>query len=149
MDFTTDFYTYVCDSDDRDIWLGIVYGYNALLQLAALFLAFGTRKVNMRGLNDSAYTAAIIYLTSIIITISIIATVTLNEYVNTYSSLLATCSFITSTAILSLTFIPKVILIIIMYTIDYDYYTYRCVVSIKTQKVKEYLRKQFHQSLYQ
>ena len=108
MEYRTDYYTYVCDSNDRDIWLGIVYGYNAVLQLAALFLAFGTRKVKMRGLKDSAYIAVIIYFTSIIITITIIATVTLNEYINTFSSLLATCTFVTSTAILSLTFIPKV-----------------------------------------
>ena len=104
----TDYYTYVCESRDRDIWIGILFGFKVILQVAALFLAFGIRKVKMKGLNDSKFIAATVYITSIILTIQIIVYITLNEYVNTFSALFSTCIFITATIILGLIFIPQV-----------------------------------------
>ena len=104
----TDYYTYVCESRDRDIWIGILFGFKVILQVAALFLAFGIRKVKMKGLNDSKFIGATVYITSIILTIQIIVYITLNEYVNTFSALFSTCIFITATIILGSIFIPQV-----------------------------------------
>ena len=104
----TDYYTYVCESRDRDIWVGILFGFKVILQVASLFLAFGIRKVKMKGLNDSKFIGATVYITSIILTIQIIVYITLNEYVNTFSALFSTCIFITATIILGLIFIPQV-----------------------------------------
>ena len=104
----TDHYTYICESRDHDIWIGILIGYKVILQVVALFLAFGIRKVKVKGLNDSKFIAATVYITSIILTIQIIVYLTLNEHVNTFSALFSTCIFITSTIILGLIFIPQV-----------------------------------------
>ena len=104
----TDYYTYVCESHDRDIWIGILFGFKVILQVVALFLAFGIRKVKVKGLNDSKFIAATVYITSIILTIQIIVYITLNEHVNTFSGLFSTCIFITATIILGLIFIPQV-----------------------------------------
>ena len=109
LQYRTTYYTYICDSSTRDIWLGLLYGYKAVLQIVALFLAFGTRKVNIKGLNDSTYIAATIYITSVILSVTIIACITLNQYVNTFACLIATSIFITATVILGLVFIPKVL----------------------------------------
>ena len=108
MGYKTNYFTYVCESKERDIWLGILYGYKGVLQVIALFLAFGTRRVKVKGLNDSKFIAATIYITSIVLAVKIIASITLNEYVNTFSVLFSTSIFITATVILSLIFIPQV-----------------------------------------
>ena len=108
----TDYYTYVCDSRDRDIWIGIVFGFKVILQVAALFLAFGIRKVKVKGLNDSKFIAATVYITSIILTVQIIVYITLNDYVNSFSALFSTCIFITSTIVLGLIFIPQVCMVL-------------------------------------
>ena len=110
----TDYYTYVCESHDRDIWIGILFGFKALLQVAALFLAFGIRKVKVKGLNDSKFIAATVYITSIILTVQIIVYITLNEHVDTFSALFSTCIFITATIILGLIFIPQVCNVVLM-----------------------------------
>ena len=86
---------------------GVLFGYIALLQVAAIFLAFGTRKVKVKGLNDSLYIAAIIYITSILWVAIILVSVLLNNRANTYSVLLATIIFI-SASVLGLVFVPKV-----------------------------------------
>ena len=44
----TDSYTYVCESRDRDIWIGILFGFKVILQVFALFLAFGICKVKVK-----------------------------------------------------------------------------------------------------
>ena len=62
----------------------------------------------MKGLNDSKFIAATIYITSIVLVIEIIASITLNEYVNTFSVLFATSILIMATVILALVFIPQV-----------------------------------------
>ena len=80
----------------------------AILQVCALFLAFGTRKVQIKGLDDSPYIAAIIYITSIVLAAVIILSIVLNDYINTISSIAATAIIITASVILALVFIPKV-----------------------------------------
>lgn len=62
----------------------------------------------MKGLNESKFVAAIIYITSVVLAIKIIAAITLNEYVNVFSFLFATCILITATTTLGLIFIPQV-----------------------------------------
>lgn len=80
----------------------------AILQICALFLAFGTRKVQIKGLDDAPFIAAIIYITSIVLAAVIILSVVLNDYIDTISSITAMSISITATVILALLFIPKV-----------------------------------------
>ena len=64
--------------------------------------------MKVKGLNDSLYIAAIIYITSILWVAIILVSVLLNNSVNTYSVLLATIIFISASVILGLVFVPKV-----------------------------------------
>ena len=104
----TDFYVYICDPQSKVIVGGVIYGYIALLQVVALFLAFGIRKVQVKGLNDSLFVAATIYITSICALIFIIVSFLLDNQRNTFTALISAGLFITATVILGLVFIPKV-----------------------------------------
>lgn len=104
------YYVYICDSPCRYIQLGLIYAYKAVIQVLALYLAFRTRKVKVKGLNDSKYIAATIYVTSIILAVLIVGSLTLNHYVNITAALFGTCLMVFTTVVLGLAFIPKVFL---------------------------------------
>ena len=108
LGIVTEYSTYVCSSTARNIFLGILYGYKMLLQVIALVLAFSTRKVKVKGINDAKYIAAAIYVTSIVLAVILVATYSLNEFVNAFPALFCTGFLIGTTAILGLVFIPKV-----------------------------------------
>ena len=120
MGYKFDYYVYICDSPSRYILLGIVFAYKAILQVMALFLAFRTRRVKVKGLNDSKYIAAIIYVTSIVLAALIVCALTLNKYVNTTAALFGTGILVVATTTLGLTFIPKV---------SYNYNTVGYIIS--------------------
>ena len=99
---------YVCSSLSRVIFLAVLYGYKMVLQILALILAFSTRKVKVKGLDDSKYIAAAIYMTSMAQAVVIVATFTLTRYVNAFAVLFS-ISFLTgTTVILLLVFVPLV-----------------------------------------
>ena len=108
LGYITDNFNNVCDSKHRNIFLGILYGYKMLLQFIALVLAFSTRKVKVKGLDDSKYIAAAIYITSIVLAVIIVATYALNDFVNAFPALFCIGFFIGTTSILALVFVPKV-----------------------------------------
>ena len=107
-EIVTLYFTYICSSTARDIFLGVLYGYKMVLQVVALVFAFATRKVKVKGLNDSKYIAAAIYVTSIVLAVIIVATYTLKDFVNAFPALFCTGFLIGTTVILALVFVPKV-----------------------------------------
>ena len=78
------------------------------LQVVALLLAFSTRGVKVKGLNDAKEIAAAIYVSSIVLAVVMVAEYTLNGRVNAFPALFCTGIFIGTTVILALVFIPKV-----------------------------------------
>ena len=46
-------YTYTCEVNRIEIWLGLLYSYKGILLLFGLFLAWETRNVKIPALNDS------------------------------------------------------------------------------------------------
>ena len=102
------YFTYICSSTARNIFLGVLYGYKMVLQVIALVFAFATRKVKVKGLDDSKYIAAAIYVTSIVLAVIIVATYSLREFVDWYPTLFCTGFLIGTTVILGLVFVPKV-----------------------------------------
>ena len=100
---------FICDSQKGySIWHGVLFGYKALIQVVAILLAFGTRKVKVKGLNDSKSIAAIIYVTSICLVVVIISFATLRDMVNTLAAIYSLGFWCAATTILLLVFIPKV-----------------------------------------
>jgi gamma-aminobutyric acid type B receptor len=73
-----------------------------------VFLAFQTRKVAIKALNDSKYVAMIIYLSTVIVTMMIVFTVTLDEFLNADGAVFGGLIYIFTTIILTILFIPKV-----------------------------------------
>ena len=65
----------------------------------------------MKGLNDSKYIAAIIYVTSICLVVVFISFATLDGMVNTLAAIYSLGFWCAATTILLLVFVPKVSLI--------------------------------------
>ena len=99
---------YICQSKSYLIWLGVIFGYKAFFQIIAILLAFGTRKVEIEGLNDAKYIAGVIYVTSIVLAVIIVCFVTLDGYLNALAAVYSIGFVIAATVILGLVFIPKV-----------------------------------------
>ena len=79
-----------------------------VLQIISLVLSFTTRKVKIKGLDDSKYIAAAVYVTSIVLAVIIISTYSLKEFINVFAALFCTGFLIGTTFILGLVFVPKV-----------------------------------------
>ena len=90
------------------ILYAILYGYKDFLQIIALVLAFRTRKVKVKGLDDSKYIAVSIYITSIVLAVTTVSTYTLIDYVNVYPSVVGVGFLLGTTMILCLVFVPRV-----------------------------------------
>ena len=90
------------------ILYAVLFGYKGVLQVLALLLAFRTHNVKVKGLDDSVYIAASVYVTSIVLTVIIVSTYTLRDYVNAYPAVVGMGLFLGTTMILGLVFIPRV-----------------------------------------
>ena len=71
-------------------------------------MAIQTRKVKLRGLRDSKYVAAIIYISSISIVVMALVTFALENFINIGTGIFVFCVFTLTTIFLVLIFIPKV-----------------------------------------
>ena len=119
------------------ILYAVLFGYKGVLQVLALLLAFRTRNVKVKGLDDSVYIATSVYVTSIVLTVIIVSTYTLRDYVNAYPAVVGMGLFLGTTTILGLVFVPRVRIlqfleISVMILIN-NYY-YRCWGFTKIQR---------------
>ena len=89
-------------------WKIFVFAYLIMLQLVGILLAFLTRKVKLRGLRDSKYIAAIIYISSVTIVVMVLVTLTLEEFVNIGTGIFVFGILALTTLFLVLIFVPKV-----------------------------------------
>ena len=97
-----------CYTSDTLYWWLALYFYLAILQVSALVLAFKTRHVEIKVLNDSKETYAIVYITSVIVAELLIVTIALSEYNNIFTCFYYGGILIAATVILSLVYVPKV-----------------------------------------
>ena len=102
------YFIYICSSTGRDITLGVLYGYKAILQGATVIMALKTRQVKVRGLNDWQEIVLATYLTSFVLVITLIVNYTVEDKINTFTALTSLSYFIGATAIILLVFVPKV-----------------------------------------
>ena len=79
-----------------------------ICQVCGLFLAFATRKVKVKGLDDSKWIAATIYITSIVLAITILSLYTLGGLQNRFSGVFTVGLFIGTTFIMAFVFVSKV-----------------------------------------
>jgi len=102
------YFIYICSSTGRDITLGVLYGYKAVLQGATVIMALKRRHVKVRGLNDWQEIITATYLTSFVLVIILIVKYTVEDMINTFAAVTSLSYFIGATAIILLVFVPKV-----------------------------------------
>ena len=110
LEIHKELYLYQCSSHPwiRYFISAIIYACLASLQVCALYFAFQTRKVKVKGLNDAKYTAVTVYVTTIVMLITVITTFTLSNYITAYTVIYCIGIWITPTIVLGVMFIPKV-----------------------------------------
>ena len=79
-----------------------------VIQVAALVMAFATRKVKVKGLDDAKFIGASVYVTSIVLAVTIVGTYSLRDIINAFAGLLCAGFLIGTTVILILVFVPLV-----------------------------------------
>lgn len=90
------------------VWLAISYAYKGLLQLVAMFMAFTTRQVKIKALNDSKEIAVIVYINSIILTLLAIVEFALTRFHEVHTLFFGFALLVQATVFLTLVFVPKV-----------------------------------------
>ena len=98
----------ICTSDSSLTWLLFLFGYKGFILLAGLFLAFATRKVNIKPLNDSRFIAMSVYG---IVIVSIVLTpigFSLQRYPTTQYAIIGIMILLSISLILGLVFVTKV-----------------------------------------
>ena len=92
------------------VYISLTYVFKLIIQIVGLILAFLTRKVKIDPLNDSRYSAILIYISFGLLIVSFII-VFLVEDNNTYAGVWTTFVLAEVCVFLGLNFIPKVKLI--------------------------------------
>lgn len=98
----------VCEGPYSLVWIFVLYGLVAITQIMAVILAFLTRNVTIKALNDSKYLSVIIYVSTVILVAMLISAVLINESINADAAVFGILIFFFTTVVLGLTFIPKV-----------------------------------------
>lgn len=98
----------MCSGPKDIVWIGISYGCIILTQLVAVVLAFMTRKVTIKALNDSKYLTIIIYTSATIIVVMIPSAILLDKYLTVDGAVFGGLIMVFTTVVLGFTFIPKV-----------------------------------------
>ena len=98
----------MCVNDGAIVWLAISYAYKGLLQLVAVLMAFHTRNVRIKALNDSTEIAAIIYINSITLALLTVVEFALSNYHEVHAGMFGLALLVGATLFLSLVFVPRV-----------------------------------------
>ena len=98
----------VCDGRKSTIWIILILLYILATQLVAVYLAFRTRKVKIKALNDAKYLAFIIYISTVIVTGMIIGSISLRSFLNADAAVFCTGLLLYTTSVLLFLFVPKV-----------------------------------------
>ena len=90
------------------IWLALEYVYLGLLQVIAVILAFNTRKVKIKVLNDSKAVAVIIYTSSVVLVALVIVSFALDSFIVVTEVLFSGGILLATTVFVGFIFVPKV-----------------------------------------
>ena len=105
----------VCTSEGSLTWMPVFFAYKGFVLLAGLFLAFETRKVKIKSLNDSRFIAMSVY-GAVIVSISLTPIgFLLQDFPNVQYGISGIVVILSISLILGLLFVPKVCIIIIKF----------------------------------
>ena len=89
------------------IYLALIISFKLVIHIIGLVLAFLTRKVKIDPLNDSRYSAILIYFSCVLLVIAIVIFILLEDN-NLYAGIWTTFVLIEVCLFLGFNFIPKV-----------------------------------------
>lgn len=102
------YYNMQCVSDKGLIWVTLLFGYKLLFQITGMVLAFLTRKVEVRGLNESLEVQLVMFITTPIVVVALTLRLVFSDYLNVVGTLYALGVALVGGATLGIIFMPKV-----------------------------------------
>ncbi|CAH1709635.1 unnamed protein product [Chironomus riparius] len=98
-----------CESINNSVWLGVIYGFKGLILVFGLFLAYETRSIKVKQINDSRYVGMSIYNIAVLCLITApVAMVIASQQDASYAFVALAVIFCCFLSML-LIFVPKVI----------------------------------------
>ncbi|CAL8112896.1 unnamed protein product [Orchesella dallaii] len=97
-----------CESYHNNIWLGITYSFKGLLLIFGLFLAYETRSLKVRHINDSRLVAMSIYNVAVLCLITTPVTMIISSQQDASFAFVALAIIFSSMITMGLVYIPKV-----------------------------------------
>ncbi|RMX39594.1 hypothetical protein pdam_00004029 [Pocillopora damicornis] len=102
-------YTYTCEVNRIEIWLGLLYSYKGILLLFGLFLAWETRNVKIPALNDSHHIGMAVYNVVIVCIVGTpVVTFVHEEQFEASFIVTGICILFSTTSTLCIVFVPKI-----------------------------------------
>ncbi|XP_033116361.1 gamma-aminobutyric acid type B receptor subunit 1-like [Anneissia japonica] len=99
----------MCESNSLKIWLGTLYAINGLLLLFGIFLAYETRNMAVRDINDSKYVAMAIYNVVVLCIITAPVTSIIRTQPNAVFGFVSFSIIICCAITLGIIFVPKIL----------------------------------------
>lgn len=121
------YYNVQCVSDHGLIWVTLLFGYKVVLQITGMVLAFLTRKVKVRGLNESLEVQLVMFITTPIVVVALTLRLVFSDYLNVVGTLYALGVALVGGATLGIIFIPKVTATRSVYNITLVSVLYHCM----------------------
>ncbi|XP_049954039.1 gamma-aminobutyric acid type B receptor subunit 1 isoform X1 [Schistocerca serialis cubense] len=101
-----------CESENNNIWLGVMYGYKGLVLVFGLFLAYETRSIKVKQINDSRYVGMSIYNVVVLCLITAPVTMVIASQQDASFAFVALAVIFCCFLSMALIFVPKVIEVI-------------------------------------
>ncbi|KAK9306347.1 hypothetical protein QLX08_003030 [Tetragonisca angustula] len=101
-----------CESIHNNIWLGLIYSYKGLILVFGLFLAYETRSIKVKQINDSRYVGMSIYNVVVLCLITAPVTMVIASQQDASFAFVALAIIFCCFLSMALIFVPKVIEVI-------------------------------------
>ncbi|XP_063907053.1 gamma-aminobutyric acid type B receptor subunit 1 isoform X2 [Zophobas morio] len=101
-----------CESHNNNVWLAVIYAYKGLVLIFGLFLAYETRSVKVKQINDSRYVGMSIYNVVILCLITAPVTMVIASQQDASFAFVALAIVFCCFLSMALIFVPKVIEVI-------------------------------------
>ena len=102
----------LCSADHRLVWLSVLFVYKGALLLVGIFLAWETRQVHLKHLNDSKLIGASIYGIVVLSVVLAVAGVLLESAVNASYGVIGALLLLGNTTIVFVIFGPMVTMVL-------------------------------------
>ena len=102
------YYNLQCVSDKGLIWVALLFGYKIIFLASGVVLAILSRKVQVKGLNESREVQVTMIITTPIVITGLILRLVFSDYLNVVGTLYALTSSLYGGLVLGIIFLPKV-----------------------------------------